>query len=36
MEYIEGQPLYQYADARGLSVAERLRLFVQVCDAVYL
>jgi serine/threonine protein kinase/Tfp pilus assembly protein PilF len=34
MEYIEGQPLYEYADARGLSVAERLRLFSQVCDAV--
>jgi serine/threonine protein kinase/Flp pilus assembly protein TadD len=34
MEYIEGQPLYEYADAHGLSVAERLRLFSQVCDAV--
>ncbi|HKP36911.1 MAG TPA: protein kinase [Pyrinomonadaceae bacterium] len=34
MEYIEGQPLYEYADSRGLAVDERLRLFNQVCDAV--
>src|SRR5215831_8747872 len=34
MEYIEGQPLYHYADANNLSVSERLRLFVQICDAV--
>jgi serine/threonine protein kinase/Tfp pilus assembly protein PilF len=34
MEYIEGRPLYQYADGRGLAVAERLRLFIQICDAV--
>ena len=34
MEYIEGRPLYQYADGRGLTVAERLRLFIQICDAV--
>jgi serine/threonine protein kinase/Tfp pilus assembly protein PilF len=34
MEYIEGQPLYEYSDAHGLDVAERLRLFTQVCEAV--
>jgi len=34
MEYIEGQPIDAYADARRLSVAERLRLFLQVCGAV--
>ncbi|HEX8162267.1 MAG TPA: protein kinase [Pyrinomonadaceae bacterium] len=33
MEYVEGQPLYQYCDSRRLSVAERLRLFCQVCDS---
>ena len=34
MEFIEGQPLYQYADAHGLSVTDRLRLFTQICEAV--
>ncbi|HEU5039313.1 MAG TPA: protein kinase [Gemmatimonadales bacterium] len=34
MEYIEGQPIDAYADARHLSVADRLRLFLDVCDAV--
>ncbi|HYY57819.1 MAG TPA: serine/threonine-protein kinase, partial [Pyrinomonadaceae bacterium] len=34
MEYIEGEPLYAYCDARRLGVRERLRLFCQVCDAV--
>ena len=34
MEYIEGQPLYEYCDARRMGVRERLRLFCQVCDAV--
>ena len=34
MEYIEGQPLYQYADAERLNISERLRLFIQICDAV--
>jgi serine/threonine protein kinase/tetratricopeptide (TPR) repeat protein len=33
MEYVEGQPLYQYCDSRRLTVAERLRLFCQVCDS---
>src|SRR6185369_279467 len=34
MEYIEGRPLYQYADRQGLNVADRLRLFTLLCDAV--
>lgn len=34
MEYIEGQPLYQYADTQRLNISDRLRLFVQICDAV--
>src|SRR5918998_3356840 len=34
MEYIEGAPLYRYSDERQLAVAERLRLFSMVCDAV--
>ncbi len=34
MEYIEGEPLYQYCDSRLLSLRERLRIFAQVCEAV--
>jgi serine/threonine-protein kinase len=34
MEYVEGEPLHRYADARGLGVDQRLRLFLQVCEAV--
>jgi serine/threonine protein kinase len=34
MEYIEGRPLYQYADSNRLSIPDRLRLFIQICDAV--
>ncbi|MDX6269084.1 MAG: eukaryotic-like serine/threonine-protein kinase [Acidobacteriota bacterium] len=34
MEYIEGQPLYRYCDGEKLTVQERLRLFVQICNAV--
>lgn len=34
MEFIDGQPLYEYADSHGMGVAERLRLFTQVCEAV--
>lgn len=34
MEYIEGRPLYQYADTQRLNVSDRLRLFIQICDAV--
>jgi serine/threonine protein kinase/tetratricopeptide (TPR) repeat protein len=34
MEYIDGQPIDAFADARVLPVADRIRLFLQVCDAV--
>src|SRR5213078_133895 len=30
MEYIEGKPITEYADARHLSTVERLRLFQKV------
>ena len=35
MEYIEGRPLYYYCDEQRLSVAERLRLFRPICDAIH-
>jgi len=34
MEYIEGASITDYADAKELSLAERLELFLKVCDAV--
>lgn len=34
MEYIEGSSITEYADAASLSLAERLELFLKVCDAV--
>jgi serine/threonine protein kinase/tetratricopeptide (TPR) repeat protein len=34
MEYVKGVPITDYCDASRLSVPERLRLFVQVCQAV--
>ena len=34
MEFIDGQPIDAYCGAAGLSIADRLRLFVRVCDAV--
>ena len=34
MEYVDGQRIDAYADARHLSVPDRLRLFLKVCDAV--
>jgi len=34
MEYIEGQPIDSFAETRQLGVDERLRLFLQVCEAV--
>ena len=34
MEYIEGEPIDQYCEARRLPVTERLRLFQNVCAAV--
>ncbi|GAB4329013.1 MAG: hypothetical protein Kow0074_25290 [Candidatus Zixiibacteriota bacterium] len=34
MEYIDGEPIDQYCDRRRLTIDERLRLFLTVCDAV--
>jgi serine/threonine protein kinase len=34
MEYIEGAPITQYCDARRMTTAERLSLFLAVCRAV--
>jgi tetratricopeptide (TPR) repeat protein/tRNA A-37 threonylcarbamoyl transferase component Bud32 len=34
MEYIEGLPIDEYCKSNGLTIAQRLRLFVQVCAAV--
>src|SRR6266849_2767444 len=33
-EYVEGQTLDRYCDERKLGVAARLRIFLQVCEAV--
>ncbi len=35
MEYIEGLPIYRFCDEHKLTIAQRLRLFRQVCDAVH-
>lgn len=34
MEYIEGVPITDWAAARGLGLAERIRLLLPVCDAI--
>jgi serine/threonine protein kinase/Tfp pilus assembly protein PilF len=34
MEYVEGQPITMYCDARALDVGARLDLFTAVCEAV--
>ena len=34
MEYVRGLPITRYCDERGLTVRERLELFLDVCDAV--
>ena len=34
LEYVDGQPIDAYCDARQLNVERRVRLFLQVCDAV--
>ena len=34
MEYIEGQPIDRYAREHNLDTAQRLRLFLPVCDAL--
>ncbi|HJU56304.1 MAG TPA: protein kinase, partial [Pyrinomonadaceae bacterium] len=35
MEYVEGQILHYYCDTQRLSIPERLRLFLKVCNAVH-
>ena len=34
MELVEGEPIDRYCESGGLSIAQRLRLFRQVCDVV--
>jgi len=34
MDFIEGLPLYRYCDTNRLNVAERLKLFCCICEAV--
>ena len=34
MEYVQGEPITDYAERHGLAVEERLALFAQVCEAV--
>ncbi|MEM6646873.1 MAG: serine/threonine-protein kinase [Bacteroidota bacterium] len=34
LEYVDGQPITTYAEQPGLSVDDRLTLFIQVCEAV--
>ncbi len=34
MEYVEGEPFTDYCERKGLALKERLKLFLQVCDAV--
>jgi non-specific serine/threonine protein kinase/serine/threonine-protein kinase len=34
MEYVDGVPITEYCDAKGLDLRRRLRLFVEVCRAI--
>jgi serine/threonine-protein kinase len=34
MEYIDGEPIAQYADSRRLGIRDRVELFLQACDAL--
>ncbi len=34
MEYVDGVPISTYCEARGLTVDQKLDLFLQICDAV--
>lgn len=34
MELVDGQPITQFCDQHRLTIAERLQLFVQTCDAI--
>ena len=35
MEYVEGQPIFQYCDYHKLTIVDRLKLFREVCSAVH-
>ncbi len=35
MEFIEGQPLYNYCDSNQLTISDRLKLFMSICDALH-
>jgi serine/threonine protein kinase len=35
MEYVEGRPLDRYCDEEKLSLNDRLRLYIKLCDAVH-
>ncbi|MCP4663356.1 MAG: serine/threonine protein kinase [bacterium] len=35
MEYVEGEPIDRYCEARGLPLRQRLALFCTVCEAVH-
>jgi serine/threonine-protein kinase len=35
MEYVEGVPITEYCDRQRLGLTARLRLFLEVCDAVH-
>ncbi len=35
MDYVEGQPIFDYCTTHSLSLGERIRLFLQVADAVH-
>src|SRR5215471_12937580 len=34
MEYVDGQPITEYCDAKKLTIRERLQLFIRVCEGV--
>ena len=34
MEWVDGQPVDQFCEARSLAIADRIRLFLKICDAV--
>jgi TolB-like protein/tetratricopeptide (TPR) repeat protein len=34
MEYVDGQPIDEYCDRHRLEIQDRIRLFLQVCEAV--
>jgi serine/threonine protein kinase len=35
MEFVRGLPITKYCDRQGLSIRERLELFIEVCQAVH-